>query len=259
MPVQQVRRVLRAEPVDPQFVESGGPELRRVRVPYGEDQRDPLGVQPAGREDQRLRRRPVQPLRVVDQAEQRLLLGQFGEQRQHRQSDEEPVAAARRGVPHPERRPQRPGLRPRQAVDPVEHGPQQQVQPGVRQRALELDTGPAQDPQPGPGAGHHVVEQGRLADPGLPAQHEYTAAPVPGVPEQPLDDAALPNPPQQHGLSPSGVVRTFCQPLPAIRQRPLRGMSGTPDTVTASRFPDEPTTGLDPRGPRDAPRPSGHC
>src|SRR3712207_8895619 len=38
-----------------------------------------------------LRGRLVEPLRVVDDARQRLPLGDLGEQRQHRESDEEPV------------------------------------------------------------------------------------------------------------------------------------------------------------------------
>jgi hypothetical protein len=40
----------------------------------GEHQRDRLGQQPARHERQRLRRRPVQPLRVIYHAQQRLLL-----------------------------------------------------------------------------------------------------------------------------------------------------------------------------------------
>jgi hypothetical protein len=45
------------------------------RIPGAEQQGDRFGVQPPGREPQRLRRGLVQPLRVIDQAQQRLVRG----------------------------------------------------------------------------------------------------------------------------------------------------------------------------------------
>ena len=59
--------------------------------PRGAHDRDPLGEQAAGNEPQDLRRGVVEPLRVVDDTGQRLLLGDLGEQRQCGQPDQEPA------------------------------------------------------------------------------------------------------------------------------------------------------------------------
>jgi hypothetical protein len=122
---QPVRGVI-VQAGEAQFRQAGGEELGRVLVPRGEDHGDRLRVQPTGGEQQRMRRTVVQPVRVVDQAQQRPVLGQLRQQGQHRQSDQEPVAALA-GV-QPERRPQRPFLPSRQGVDAVEARPEQQVQ-----------------------------------------------------------------------------------------------------------------------------------
>ena len=50
-----------------------------------------LRQQPPGDERQRLRRGLIEPLRVVDHADQRPLLGHLGQQAQHRQADEEAI------------------------------------------------------------------------------------------------------------------------------------------------------------------------
>ncbi len=61
----RIRQSLHHEPRKPGQAALPGP------VPGAEQQRHRLGVQPPGREPQRLRRRLVQPLRVIDQAQQR--------------------------------------------------------------------------------------------------------------------------------------------------------------------------------------------
>jgi hypothetical protein len=48
-------------------------------------------MKPSGDERQHLRRRGVQPLRIVDHAQQRLILCRVGEKAEHRQSDQEPI------------------------------------------------------------------------------------------------------------------------------------------------------------------------
>ena len=50
--------------------------------PRGAHDRNPLGEQAAGNEPEDLRRGLVEPLPVVDDADQRLLLGDLSEQRQ---------------------------------------------------------------------------------------------------------------------------------------------------------------------------------
>ena len=59
--------------------------------PRGAHDRDPLGEQAAGDEPQDLRRGAVEPLRVIDDTGQRLLLGDLGEQRERGQPHQEPV------------------------------------------------------------------------------------------------------------------------------------------------------------------------
>ena len=77
--------------------------------------RDPLGEETAGDEPEDLGRGVVEPLRVVDDADERLLLGDLGEQRQRGQADQEPVGRRRRA--QPEHRRERIALRIGQAVE----------------------------------------------------------------------------------------------------------------------------------------------
>ena len=75
--------VLLLEAADDQFRQ---PHRLHVAVgpACGEDDGDRLGEQAAGCEGERLRRGTVEPLGVVDQADEGLLLGCLGEQAEHR-------------------------------------------------------------------------------------------------------------------------------------------------------------------------------
>ena len=109
----------------------------RVRVAGltdGEHHRDPLREQAPRHERQRLRGPAIEPLRVVDQAHQRTLLGRLGQEAQHRQGDEEVVRGG--ALLQPEGDPQRILLRAGQPVEPVEHGRAQLMQ--ARERELHL-------------------------------------------------------------------------------------------------------------------------
>src|SRR5581483_8447025 len=57
----------------------------------GEDERDPLGVQTPCDETEDLLRGSVQPLRVVHDADERLMLRDLGEERQDGEPDEESI------------------------------------------------------------------------------------------------------------------------------------------------------------------------
>ena len=59
--------------------------------PRGIHDRDPLGQQAAGHEPHHLGRGLIEPLPVVDNADQRLLLGDLGGRRQRGQPDQQPV------------------------------------------------------------------------------------------------------------------------------------------------------------------------
>ena len=67
----------------PSTISSGSPRSSSslARLAYGEHERDRLRQQPPGNERQRLRRDAIEPLRVVDDAHQRLLLGATSDSR----------------------------------------------------------------------------------------------------------------------------------------------------------------------------------
>ena len=89
--------------------------------------------------------RPVEPLRVVDDADERLLLGRLGQQAEHRQPDEEAIRRRRR---RSGRTPclQRVALRARQSLQPVEHRRAELMQAGEGELHLGLDAGRPGDP-----------------------------------------------------------------------------------------------------------------
>ena len=87
------------------------PSQLLARLARGEDQPDWLGQQPPRRERQHLGRRRIQPLRVIEHAQQRPVLGYLRQQGQHRQPNQEPVGHA--SLPQPERDAQRIALRNR--------------------------------------------------------------------------------------------------------------------------------------------------
>jgi hypothetical protein len=174
---------------------------RRVALPGAEDERDLLRLEPARREHQRAERGLVQPVRVVHQAQHRALrLGQFGEQGQHGQADQQLVRRLRRVLRgQAERRGQRGPLRLRQRSEPVQRRTQQQVQARVGQPGLVLVPG---GPQHRDAKTGRVLlgrrEQRRLADPGLPGQHQRPAAALARPVRQPFQGALLLLPPAQH-------------------------------------------------------------
>ena len=86
--VQQRPGLVVGQALDVQFRQSG---QRVARLAGREHQADRIGGQPPGGEAQGLRRRLVQPRRVVDHADQRALPGHVAEQAEHGQPDQEPV------------------------------------------------------------------------------------------------------------------------------------------------------------------------
>ena len=86
----------RASPLRRPCTSSSGDVLELLAgLARGEHDADRLRQQAAGDERERQRRRVIQPLRVVDDAQQRTLLGRLRDQAQHRQPDQEPI---RRGA-----------------------------------------------------------------------------------------------------------------------------------------------------------------
>jgi hypothetical protein len=179
---------------------------RTAGLAYAEQHRDALVRNPPGGERQGPRRRPVQPLRVVDDAQHRRVLRGVGQQRQGGQTDQEGVR--RRSNLLPEAHLQRLPLRAGQAVEPVEQRCTQLVHPREGQLHLELGAGGAQQPHIA-GARHGIVDQCGLADAGLAAHHDRTATPGSRGIQQLGQCAALSRASEQHAISlaPTGEPR----------------------------------------------------
>lgn len=162
-----------------------------ARLARGEHDRRGLRQQPPGDEPQDLARRAVEPLGVVDAGQQRLALGDLGEQRHSAEGDEEAVGRVTGG--EAERHAQGALLGLWQAVELPEQRGAELMQPGERQLHLGLDAGDPGDAEPRRLL-DGVAQQRRLADPRISADDEDRAAAVAGVVQQPPDGLAFAQP-----------------------------------------------------------------
>ncbi len=140
---QQRAGVVVAEPFQLQL---GQPDQLALvaRVAHGEHDRHRLRQQASRDEPENLSRRGVEPLRVVDEAEQRPFLGDVGQQAERSQRDQEAGGVA--GL-EAEGHSQGDLLRLGQRVEPPEHRSAEPVQPGERQLHLGLDARDLRDPE----------------------------------------------------------------------------------------------------------------
>ena len=122
---------------------------------------DALRAQTPGHEQQRVRRRGVDPLHVVDQADDGPLLGELGQQGEAGGRDQEPALAARLGKP--EGPAQRVGLWVGESVEQIQRRGEELVQPCERQLGLGLHTPRSQDSHVG-GVLAHALQQRGLPD-----------------------------------------------------------------------------------------------
>ena len=141
----------------------------------------------------------VHPLGVVDDAQQRPLLGDLGEQAQRREADEEPVRRVARALAEHDL--ERLALRSRKLRQPIEHRHAQLVQAGEGELHLRLDACRAQD-------GHRrcgrdqVLQQRGLADSGFTAQHQRPALAALDRGDEAVELHALPGSPSQRLAQP---------------------------------------------------------
>ena len=156
--------------------------------PCGAYDRDRLGEQAAGNEPQDLRRGVVEPLRVVDDAGQRLLLGDLGEQRERGQPDQEPVGRGAGAAA--EHRRERVALRGGQPAKVVQHGRAELVQAGIGQLHLRLNASGSRDVPAGDPAGQ-VAQQRALAHARLAPQDGDPAPAGERVGQEPVERLAL--------------------------------------------------------------------
>ena len=182
---QQLTRLLVGQRLDRQQLQPRDLERgHRRAVAHGPDHRDAFGAEPAAGEQERLQRRLVEPLRVVDRNQDRLLLGRHREQAEQAGRDREPVVRRRR--PERERPPQRARLHLRDVVEAVEQGCDQLGQAGERDVGLGLDPPRPQHPQPRRLADRPAHQRG-LADAGLAVHQQRPALAGTGLLQQAVD------------------------------------------------------------------------
>ena len=180
----------------------------------GEQHRDPLALDAARRERQRLQRDRVEPLDVVRPDQHGRGLGGPAQQLAHRRVEHERGAAGRAAGDRAERVP----VRRRQAGDQAGQRPQQPVQPRVRDGRLPPHPRGGQDPERGCGAVRGRLQQGGPAHAGLCDDGQRAAVAVAGAVEQRADGAEL----AVLSVDPRG--RGFgCHVGPPLRERTLGG------------------------------------
>ena len=259
---------------------AGGQVLR----PRGEQHRDPLAPQPPRGEQDRLGRRRVEPVQVVDGHEQGGVGGGQAQDPQGRGRHAEPIGG-RRGRQR-EGALERLRLRPGQPGDEVGQGPHQLEQAAERELRLALDPPRPQDPHAGlaaGGEGLRLPQEGGLSGARRPDQGERAALAGARLGDEPADgrDLGLParrappparsliaaRPARAGGARPNSRRASACRsPSPAasgaIAPRPGIGQHGAEGRAVVldgrdDRVGDlvrlEPTLLADPaEGPEDA-------
>ena len=155
---------------------------------YGAHERDTLGKQAARDETEELGGGMVEPLRVVDDGDERLLLGDLGEQCQCGKSDQE--AVGRGAGAQPEHRRERVALRHGQSLELIEHGYAELMEAGVGKLHLRLDAGGSRD-VPAVDLVGDVGEQCALAHARISPQDCDTAATGQRVGQEPVERLTL--------------------------------------------------------------------
>jgi hypothetical protein len=183
------------EGADLELGEPGRVEPAHVAAARGHQQRDRLGLEAPRGEDERLGRRRVEPLGVVDAAQHRAALARLGEEAEQAGRDQEAVA---HGVEaQPQRAAQGRRLGRGQALEEVQARAHELVHARERQLVLGLDADAAQQRHVR-GAVGGVLEQRALADPGLAAQHERGAALAACALQQRIEGRLLRLAPDEH-------------------------------------------------------------
>jgi len=200
---------VRVEPGHDQLAEALRVEGPPGGVPGREDQGHPVRTEPVGAEEQGPGRGGVQPVRVVDDAQHGVLLRRGGEDRQRRHPHQERLD--RGALLLAERDAQGPRLGLGQSATEPGDRTQQPVQRRERQRRLDLQ--PLGTQHGGvAGTGHELVEQRRLADPGLAADDQRPRGPAP----RPSISAARSC---RSGSRPTSTGRNVHAPRAAVRDR----------------------------------------
>ena len=163
-------------------------EAPQLAVARGEEQHDPFRLQAPRGERQRIGRRPVQPLGIVDHAHHRNVLRGLREQGEDPDADEEAVLD--RHARQPEGPSHRGGLRLGEARQQVDDGPHELVQRSERELGLGLDPHGAQHPH-ARRVLDRMPEQRRLAEPGIAPDDQRAALRGPSANDEALDSGTV--------------------------------------------------------------------
>ncbi|MDT4933506.1 MAG: hypothetical protein QOK11_1398 [Pseudonocardiales bacterium] len=148
---------------------------RVVDLARGEHECDLLRQQAASDERKRPHRRMVQPMRVINNSQQRSLFGRLGHEAENRQSDQERIRCG--PCDESERDAKRLALGLRETVHKVEERRTQLLHRCEREFHLRLDPGRPGDPKPARGL-NRVFEQRRFANARFAVHHQHDAAPA---------------------------------------------------------------------------------
>ena len=185
------------------------------------DDHDPLGQQPAGDEADDLHRGPVEPLRIVDDAYERLLLGDLGKERQRRERDEEPIRGVSRS--EAEHGGDRFALRSGKALELVEHRRADLVEAAVGELELGLDANRAHD-APTPHPSGQIPQERALPDASLSTEHQRPGPAAERLRQQPIERCTLVMTTEQarRRTCPGLSVQSGLTALPTVEPRILR-------------------------------------
>jgi hypothetical protein len=161
---------------------------RLAQLARREHQRDLLRQQAASHEPKRARRRPIQPLRVIDNTEDRPLLGGLGQQAEGRQSDQERIRD-RAGIAS-EGDGKRVALWLWEALGELQDGGAQLLQRRIGELHLALDADGAYGPELPPRLDRALQERG-LADAQLSVHDQDPAVPAARGLQQSVEHLAL--------------------------------------------------------------------
>ena len=169
-----------------------------------EQQNDALGLEPACGEGERVSRRLIEPVRVVDHREQRCLFARLSEQTEDSDTNEE--AIPNRCLPQAQGATECRHLRLGQPFEPIEDRMEELVEPGEGELGFRLDPDRSQDPHVG-GLLLGVREQRGLPDARLSAHDKGTTLRRPRAGDESLDSGGLNPPAVEHGPSLTRAVR----------------------------------------------------
>ncbi len=166
-----------------------------ARLAHGEDDGHGLRQQPSRDEAQDLARDGIEPLGVVDEAQQGPLRRHLGQQAERGQRDEEAVRSSAGGQAQRHAESGLLGLWKRAEVP--QHRRAELMQPREGQLHLGLDPGDPGDAEARGLTGAMVQERG-LADARLAADDEHRALAAADVLQDPVERVTLAGSPQQH-------------------------------------------------------------